>query len=204
MAAPGYQSTPGYPPAAGYPAAPGAGYPSGPYAPAGGAYPPPQGGAYPPAQGGAYPPPQGGAYPPAQGGAYPPAQNGGYPLPPVSVDQGPPAGAYPPPQGSGYPPPQPTAPVGPTAQPIAAWQPQEGMKYQGTDIPSELLGEDHMGQEPTAPPLGPPPAFTGYEVNCFCYGLASRLSESMQAALGGMDLILGAGRGESNTKCLKK
>ena len=169
MAAPGYQNTPGYPPAGppmpgAYPPQPNGGYQGGAYPPPqGGAYPPPQGGAYPPAQPGALPP-QGGAYPP-QGGAYPPpggAYPGGAPMPPVSVNPAPQVGGYPAPQPGGT---YPTAPqVGPTAQPISAWQPQEGQMYQGSDISTDLLSEDHSAAEPTAPPLGPPPAFTGYEV----------------------------------------
>ena len=94
-------------------------------------------------------------------------------MPPVSVNPGVQPGGYPPPQqGGAYPPPQqggaypPPAPaqVGATAQPISAWQPQQGMMYQGADVATDLVSEDHGGMEPTAPPLGPPPAFTGYEV----------------------------------------
>ena len=163
-------ATPGYPPAG-----------------APGAY-PPQAPGYPPA-GGAYPPP-GGAYP--QNGAYPPPQGGGYQMPPVSVNPTPQAAGYPAPQpGGAYPPAQqpggayppatqaggypgqappgvPMTPLGPTDQALSAWQPQAGMTYQGSDIPTDMLSEDHEGEEPTAPPLGPPPAFTGYEVQSLC------------------------------------
>ena len=160
------------------------------YPPMGSAYPPTgsAGAAFPaaagayPSAGGAYPP-VGGTYPPA-GGAYPPvggaysqnfsAQGGGFPLPQVSVNPAPQAGGYPvgstipPTSQTGVPPPtaaRPAAHVGPTDQLIAAWQPQEGMMYQGTDVANDDLSEDHGGEEPTGQPLGPPPAYTGYEVS---------------------------------------
>ena len=153
MAALGYQSTPGYPPAGPYPPqAPGyqpGGFQPGGYPQAGSAFPTPVDPYQP--SGGAYPP-QGGAYPPAAG-AYSPT-TGAYPTA---------GGAAPPPPSGGYPA-GPTAPVGPTADPVAAWQPQAGMTYQGSDVAVDFMPEDHVGQEPTAPPMGPPPAFTGYEV----------------------------------------
>ena len=131
----GYQGTAGYPPA-GRPL-PGAYMPQEASSHSTASY---HDGGYPPSTGIGYP--QAGGYPPPQAGGFPPSQAGGYP-----------------PQTGGPPP-----PPGPTSQPITAWQPNEGIKYQGSDIPTDLLGEDHQGVEPTAPPLGPPPAFTGYEV----------------------------------------